>query len=369
MSRPDGTPPRVAFVLGQHGRGGTESQSELLVRGLRSRGIAVDVFILEGGPDPDRRPGFGDAPVTRLGPGRGNGIRNPLMLCVAGTRLGRALRRRRYDVVHAALARAYLAAPLAAPWRRRPRIVAWRRNTGCHLGTHRGAAIVDAIAGRLSDIVVANAASVRQYWIARGIPADRMRVIPNALEPWRFEPAPRLAQNGVALRLVTVGSLLAVKGHDVLLEAAARLRLQGDLVEVVILGEGPCRDALREQANRLGVPLLLPGHVADPRPWLASAGVYVHPSRSEGASNAIAEAMAQGCAVLSTDVGGAAEMLGPHGVLVPPEDPVALAEGLRRLLGEPARRREMGVGARDRAHSRFSLDRVIDLHLEIYARG
>jgi glycosyltransferase involved in cell wall biosynthesis len=411
MTQHTSPPRRVAFVLGQRGGGGTETQSQLLVRGLCSRGVDVDVYVVEGDCDPPCMD-FGAAPVTTLSAGRSRGVREALRTCLAGARLGAALRRRRYDVVHAALARAYVIAPLVAPLRHRPRIVGWRRNLGLHL---RGAAstAADRAAARLCDVIVANSEPVRRYWVDRGwVPAARTRVIPNALEPWRFDrvsAAPvdlarthdavrhdallRDAVRPEAVRLVSVGGLHAVKGHRVLLDAAAMVHRAGIPVEVVILGEGPLREALREQAQRLGVWLHLPGHQRDTRPWLASSTMYVHSSLSEGASNAVAEAMAQGCAVVATDVGGTAEMLGAGAVasaqmlgaggvvsaqmpgrdgavagrLVAPGDAAALAAAIAVLSADRRLREELAGATRARARQLFDLDRVIDDHLDVYA--
>ncbi|SBT37755.1 Glycosyltransferase involved in cell wall bisynthesis [Micromonospora auratinigra] len=355
-------------MLGQYGRGGTETQAQLLVRGLRSRGVDVDVFVVEDGTGPDGHD-FGDAPVTRLGAGRGRGVADASGLCLAAARLGRSLHRRRYHVVHAALARAYVLAPVVAPWRHRPHIVVWRRNLGDHLRARQPRTVLDTAAARLSDVVVANSEAVRRHWVAQGIPAARTRVIRNALEPWRFDTVPPRAPDDGTVRLVTVGGLRPVKGHDVLLAAAGRLAAESVPVEVVVVGDGPRRRALAEQADRLGVPLVLPGHQADPRPWLAAGTVYVHPSHSEGASNAIAEAMAQGCAVVATDVGGAAEMLGPDGLLVRPGDVSGLAATLRTVIADPDLRRDLGERARGRARALFAMDQVIDQHLDVYAGG
>jgi glycosyltransferase involved in cell wall biosynthesis len=112
----------------------------------------------------------------------------------------------------------------------------------------------------------------------------------------------------------------------------------------------------------LGVPLELPGYVSDPRPYLASADVYVHPSLSEGASNAIAEAMAQGCAIVSTTVGGAREMLGTLAVFAAPGDSVGLARGIETALRQPSPRQAMLA----RAQENFSVDAVVGAHLDAY---
>lgn len=353
-------PLHIAFVLGEFGKGGTEFQSRILIRGLLSRGHDVDLYVLAG-PDTCCRDGFRDMRAARLSARRGGA--RPLL---AGTRLAYELRRQRYDVVHAALARAYVVAPLAAPVHRRPRIVTWRRNLGIHLDGRPAAAALESLASRRSDVIVANSQAVLEYWTKRGhIRAGRGRVIRNALESWRFdevEPAPTLPD---VPDVVSVGSLREVKGQGILVDAMAQIERDAR-PSVTLLGEGPLRQYLAVTASDLGVRLVLPGAVRDTRGWLAAATIYVHPSLSEGASNAIAEAMAQGCAIVSTDVGGASEMLRGCGVLVPPNDRDALARVVRALLDDPDRRHFLGVRARRRAYELFDADRVVQQHVDIY---
>lgn len=359
-------PLRVAFVVGRAGLGGTEMQSRLLVRGLRSRGVTVDVICIEGAGS-QTTTDYGDGALA-LTAARRRGVAGPVMLLLAAMRLRRILRLGNYDVIHAALARAYVAAPFAAPRRNRPRVVVWRRNMGTHLPRRGGvAAGLEMCAAKKSDMVIVNSVAVGRYWLRRGhVRAERLRVVPNALESWRFDTvSPVAAPAGVA-RVLTVGSLQAVKAHEVLIRAAAAVAASGTGIEVVILGEGPLRSQLHDLALSLGVTLITPGHVGDTRAWLASATIYAHPSHSEGSSNAIAEAMAAGCAIVATDVGGAAEMLGSTARLVPAGDTRALGAAIEHLMHDPIARNQMGDAAQGRARVMFSLDGMVETHLEIY---
>ena len=123
---------------------------------------------------------------------------------------------------------------------------------------------------------------------------------------------------------------------------------------------------LEETASGLGVDLVLPGMVEDTRPYLGVADLYVHPSHSEGSSNAIAEAMASGLAVVATDVGGARELLGDTGVLVPPGSARRFVEEMASLLDEPDRRTRLGAAARERIRERSTPDAVVRAHLQVY---
>lgn len=348
---------RVAFVLSHTARGGTEQQAALLVRALLREGVEVDVFVLSGTlADCD----FGSAPVVSLSKTR-VGLAGLCDVFLASLRLAVLLRRRRYVVIHAVLARAHVLGPLLAP--RRTRVVAWRRNQGDHSESRRLRSWLELRASHRCDLIIANSAAVAEYWIKRhNVGREGIRVIPNALEPWRFESPRTHSERTSEITLLSIGNLRSVKGHAVLLEAAAELRRSGLDLGVTILGEGSLRDSLQTQAQALGVPLELPGYVSDPRPYLASADVYVHPSLSEGASNAIAEAMAQGCAIVATTVGGAREMLGTLAVFAAPANSADLARGIELTLRRPSPRHEMMA----RAHELFSVDAVVGAHLDAY---
>lgn len=354
---------RLAFVIGHCGAGGTEQQAAVLVKGLVEHGLHVDVLILEGGPQGHR---FGGARVRQLGSLRRGRLRRALTLVLATVRLARALRRGRYDCVHAVLARAYVVTPLVVRvLHLRPVVVVWRRNLGIHRNAGGALARLENWATRLTDVVVCNAKSVEDYWREECGPCRAVwRVIPNALESWRFARVIVSEQCGSRPLLVNVGSLRPVKGQGVLLDAVAML--EGDAVDVAVIGDGPMRADLAGQAKRLGVTLKLPGHVEDTRPWLTAASLYVHPSHSEGSSNAIAEAMAQGCAVVASDVGGSRDLLGGTGILVRPGNAGELAAALERLLASPGTRRQMGAAARERARREFNISALVDRHMEIY---
>ncbi len=356
---------RVAFILGRDGQGGSESQARLLVRGLTAAGVPVDVFLVEGdGKSSD----FGGAEVISLGGRRRPGLPGLLQMFVALIRLVRHLRRGRYTVAHAVMARAYVLMPLAVTLAPGVATVAWRRNLGIHTKPHSPAAALEFLASRLTDMVICNSTVVRDYWVAqRHVRPDRCVVIPNALENWRFEPiiaAPRSDRR----RLVAVGGLKKVKGHEALVRACKALEGMGWQAEVVILGEGECRDDLVSLADTIGVNLALAGHVSDPRPWLSSADVFVHPSHSEGLSNAILEAMAQRVPVVCTDVGGARELLGEAGVLVQPGAPGELSVAIARVLDMSRAEVELMTNrAGEHAMNSFSLDAVVEQHLAVYA--
>jgi glycosyltransferase involved in cell wall biosynthesis len=146
-----------------------------------------------------------------------------------------------------------------------------------------------------------------------------------------------------------VANLRRVKGLDVLLEAAALLRRDHPGVQVAVAGDGPEREPLQRQRTALGLEgvFKLSGSVADVPAFLASIDVAVLPSRAEGMSNAVLEYMAAGRAIVATDVGGNGRLLqhGVHGLLVPPDDPAALAGAIRHWPAAWAVRPGSGRGS------------------------
>jgi glycosyltransferase involved in cell wall biosynthesis len=164
--------------------------------------------------------------------------------------------------------------------------------------------------------------------------------------------------------LLTLGSLRVVKGHDLLIDAFSTLANSFPDWDLAIYGEGPERGRLQERISGYGLShrIHMPGHVADVGRVLATADLFVMPSRAEGFPNALAEAMACGLPVVSFDChSGPSELIRPgiDGVLVPPRDVPALTESLSRLMADSFERDRLASRAPD-VLERFSLDRILE---------
>jgi glycosyltransferase involved in cell wall biosynthesis len=276
--------------------------------------------------------------------------------------LVRALRRERPAVFHAHLswplaARFELAAAVAA---RVPAIVATfhlfppsslgrlgpleGRLLGAGVG--RGIAVSQAIASSLDDVL--------------GWPPDKLEVIHNGIAVERFgqRPDPELRRALTAgsddLLFLTTARLDAQKGLDVLLRAARSV----DGVLFAIAGGGPERARLEREADELGVRerIRFLGHRTDVPALLAVSDAFVLPSRFEGTSLALLEAMAAGKPLVTSAIPGTNELVadGETGLLVPAGDPDALAAALRRIVAEPELRTHLGAAARRRAETSYS---------------
>ena len=163
--------------------------------------------------------------------------------------------------------------------------------------------------------------------------------------------------------ILGVGGLNPTKNFALLLQAFALLRDEPGLM-LVILGEGPERPAMERLAGELGLAgrVLLPGAVGNPFAFMARARLFVLCSRFEGFPNVIVEAMACGAPVVATaSPSGIAEIV-EHGVtgwLAPPDNPDALADGMRRMLVDAPLRARCVENARRVVMEKFTLESAV----------
>jgi glycosyltransferase involved in cell wall biosynthesis len=364
----DRGPVRVCLLIGQLGLGGTEKQVVLLARGLSARGVDVHVLVMfEGGP---RESALDEAgvPVTHLGfvPTTAGARMLPANLA-AFARLVRLLRRLRPDVLHAFLFHSYVTAAPAARLARVRVLVAGRRSLGDFKRGRRVLLTVERLATRMTDLLIANAEAVAQdTWRQERVRPHKITTVYNGLPESAFEPAPPARLDTAAPVVLCVANLKPDKGHRFLLDAVARLRDEDLPCTLALVGDGPERPALEQRAAELGVDVRFLGTRTDIEPLLARAQVVALPSLHEGMSNAVMEAMAAGRPVVATDVGGTAELLRDRGVLVPPSDGAALADGLGRVRRDPALAERVAARGRDWSLRHLHVDAMVDRHVHIY---
>jgi glycosyltransferase involved in cell wall biosynthesis len=159
---------------------------------------------------------------------------------------------------------------------------------------------------------------------------------------------------------VTVGVLAPRKGQEFAIEALAILIRSGVDATLAFVGSGPDEAMLRRKASDAGISdrVTFAGEQLDPRPYLAGADLFLLPSRQEGFSNALLEAMATSLPVVATDVGGNAEAFidGEGGRLVPPQQPAAMAAAIAELAKDRSRLAEMGRVNRQRVAELYTLE-------------
>jgi len=205
------------------------------------------------------------------------------------------------------------------------------------------------------SLLLCNAAAVQRYW-AEVLPLPSV-VVPNAVVV--PERVTRLVRRpGEPLRIGFLGRIAPEKELPLLLEACALLRRHGVAFRLRIGGPGPSRDtsalAQRAAALQLERQVRFAGRVDDLTRFLAGCDVLVLPSRVEGSSNVLAEALAQAVPVVATRVGGTPELVrdGRDGLLVEPGRATELAGALSWMAQNPARARLMGMAGRERMKER-----------------
>jgi glycosyltransferase involved in cell wall biosynthesis len=212
-----------------------------------------------------------------------------------------------------------------------------------------------------------------------GIRRDRLRALGSSIairEPATREEAGALREQlGITQDepvVLTIGRLSGEKAQADLIAAAAHLhRSKPDRkFRLVLVGDGPERDRLREAANAAGLSniVIFAGQQKDVRPYYATAQVFVLPSLSEGSPNVLLEAMAAGVPIISTAVGGVPEMVEHEksALLVPPRQPEALAKEIERLLADPALGSRLAKEAGMIVREKFSPDVYRSVVLEAY---
>lgn len=347
-------PVRVCFLIDELAAAGTETQLLALLRRLDRRRVDPHLCLLRGDNERSRSLEPDCCPVLRLGIGS---LRSPATLPRLW-RLARFLRLHRIDVLQVYFPDSTYAGVPVGRLAGVPTVVRTRNNVG-HALT-RIDRFLGRLLNRLTTATVANCEAARQALLeAEGPRPESVVVLENGVDVARFDAIPPLEDSPTPLRRVAaLANLRRVKGLDVLIEAAARLVRAHPETTFRIGGDGPERANLQQQLTGLGLEdsFHLCGSVADVPGFLMATDVAVLPSRAEGMSNAVLEYMAAGRAIVATNVGANGRLLehGRHGLLVPPDDPGALAEAVDALLSDRSLACRLAAAARRRAREHFS---------------
>lgn len=228
---------------------------------------------------------------------------------------------------------------------------------------------------------VGNTKGICDYLTQNGLPATRIAHIGNFVDippvslPWQImDRRQQLEIPEDGLIVVAVGRLHPVKGFEDLLTALSTLDATGDgrPVFLIVVGDGPLKTVLHNHANQLGVDRRIRwvGWQLDPHPYYELADLFVCPSRHETLGNVILEAWAHDRAVLSTQTVGALELIvnGEDGWLVPPQQPKALADGMRLLLGNEPLRARLAHQGRQKVANHHSQQHIVNAYLDLYQR-
>ena len=237
------------------------------------------------------------------------------------------------------------------------------------------APIVNAVLRRSEAIIV----SSREYLDTSPTLAPyaaRCAVIPMAIDPEAFAHADESAVARIRATygdriVLTVGRLVYYKGIDHLIRAMPDIRAR-----LLVVGQGPMRDALEQEARRVGVAdrVTFLGHVPETVPYYHAADVFALPShlRSEAFGIVQLEAMASGCPVVNTSIPSGVPSVSPNGVTgltVPPANSEALAAAINGLLDDPARRRALGSAGRQRVAAQYTLEGMTERTVLLYSEA
>lgn len=351
--------------------GGAEKMVVGLSCGLASRRIEVHVAIIGSSIAPEFAATLAKSniPVTCLGKPNGFHWR-------AARLLSRLITEIRPDVVHTHLGAIAYCLP-ATVLNRAPRLVHsfhsladWEAS-GVHALIRRLALLTGVTPVGVGPEV---SASVRERYrlercetIANGIDVDTFVDARRRRSAWRSG----IGLSNDALVLTSVGRLAPEKNHSVLVDGFAELLKQGIDAVLLLIGDGPNRSLLKQQidAASLQKRILLLGNRSDVSLALGASDIFVLPSLVEGTPLALQEAMAAGCAVVASSVGGIPALLGhgKYGFLLPAHSSVAeVASTISTLAFDEARRRALAQDAQAFAKAHFDQHRMVAQYTRLY---
>ena len=206
------------------------------------------------------------------------------------------------------------------------------------------------------------------YVIYNGIDTDYFD--PNLIDPTERASYAKLFDVKGSPIIGIAARLTKQKGHSVLLNAFSELLSDWPNAQLLIAGDGEELPTLELLSNKLNLTehVQFLGPIRNVREFLSVLDVFAHPSIFEGLGIAVIEAMSMGLAIVATKVDGLAELItdGVEGSLVEPNNPIALSKAMKRILSDPALRKNMGQRARKKAVGKFSVKTMIQKYEELY---
>jgi glycosyltransferase involved in cell wall biosynthesis len=342
---------RVLHVQKVSGVSGSEAHLLSLLPLLRARGWDATMLVLHQG-----EPGAAEF-VQRM---REQGVPTEAwrMRADIDPVVFARLARRRPDILHTHLVHADVHGLPAGALAHVPLRVSTKHGFN-EFRSHAPVALADRVAGRFAHEQIAISAGLARYLEeTEGFAPGSFTVVHYGIEPGPEPPPPPDEP-----RLAAIGRLIPIKGFDVLLRAFARAREEVPALTLEVAGSGPLTFAPQE-----GVTFL--GRVSPVAAVLERNAIVVVPSRGEGFGMVALEAAERGRAAIVSSVGGLPEIVtdGETGVVVPPEDPAALAAAIVALVRDPARVRAYGESARARALAAFSPAAAVEGVERVYRR-
>jgi glycosyltransferase involved in cell wall biosynthesis len=364
---------RIAFMIDHLRVGGAQRHLLEVVGGLDRTRYSVEMWTATTEPG-DLAPAFERAGAPVYSFGIDATMLSPKTLVAAG-RAARELRARGVQILHGYLFEGNILAALVGTIGRFPVTLVSKRSLDRYRRLDRRLAAW--LSNKLASRVLVNATAVgdlvaEHEWC----PRERITLIPNGvgLPPVvRGDRSARAARSGPpsdSPLVGMVGRLSWKKGYEFALAAAAMVRAEVPGVRFEIVGDGPLRGDLERATVRAGLESAVRflGQRSDVPALMSRFDCYVLSSIIEGMPNALLEAMALGRPVVTTSAGGSAEVVvdGDSGIVVPPRDAGALADGILRVLRDAELAARLGQAAEERVRRHFSREAMLASLDELY---
>jgi glycosyltransferase involved in cell wall biosynthesis len=278
-------------------------------------------------------------------------------------KMAKIMRSQSFDIVHTHLSTSSTNGALAARLAKIPSV-----------------ATVHGMSGRLSFVfanqLIAVSEEVKQHLIRQGTAAKKVTVVHNGINFPEVDPEALKAiraewhLEGAFPVIGTVARVTPLKGIEFAIEAMVRIRERFPTAVYLVLGDGDGLEACKRLAQSLGLgdAVRFLGYRSPVEPYVAAMDLLAFPSLKEAMGIALVEAAGQGVPAVASAVGGIPEVVTPEvGLLVPPRDSHALAEGLLALASDDRLRQRMSEAARSRARSLFSQEAMVSSTLQVYA--
>ena len=365
----------ILYVITDLEVGGVPLHLHRLVKAVRERGFNASVVSLAP-PGPVSQTLQSEGVAVYSCHGRGGWDFRVLK------RLARLIGEIQPDIIHSFLFHANVATRWAARRARFPgdRVVCEIQTVEVERRRHLW---IDRWSHRGCRFTIGNSPSVINHLATRaGIPSDRLRLVRGGVDPERYRDVQAVDRStlGVpeeAAMILWVGRFDPVKGLDFLIDAfqavtqdaRSAVRAKVDF-HLVLTGDGPCRVPLLKRVKSMSLDdhVHCLGSRSDVPSLLKTADLFVLPSRTEGLPNALLEAMAAGCSIITTDVPGCHDLIDneTNGLLVPYGDTTALAQAIERMLMDRALAGRLADRARSTVSEHWHINQMFQSYVEIY---
>jgi glycosyltransferase involved in cell wall biosynthesis len=375
LSEQTQAPMRVLQLLSSTGFHGAETMAVELVRQLKLQGVEVHLMAFDAGDGSAQE-------ITRAVSSFGvptmiNPCAGPLD-AASWRRMNAYIRAHDIELLHSHKYKTTFYA-LAGRLMRRYKLVTTYHNWLLDTASLRLYAQLDKTLAFINDKAVAVSTPIAQE-LQRYMARRKVSQVDNGIDLNRFQPTRTATDIRNELQLPVdatvlgfVGRLSPEKGLPFLLEAVSRLREQVATLQVLIIGDGPQREALAQLIAKEGLQSCchLLGNRRDTPDLYTAMDLFVLPSTKEAYPMVLLEAMACGCAVVATEVGEVSRIVdeGITGVVVPPGDPAALHGAIYRMLADRSQLKQMAQAAQLRARAQFSSTAMARSYAQIYGEA